>query len=256
MTSTFRDPTAKPGTYRGIQMRSGLEVSVAQALDEFGVRWAYEAPAPINGYLPDFTIVEAREELELPRWVEVKPAQLLYDTRDRFGIREDLGGDDVVVNATAESLQERHIAELHKPQRLAFLTGEWVLVVSALNRNRTLSILCEGTRLLFSKWQPAVNWKAVVRDRERAEERAKWQAEAAARDAAWRSEQQIKQQQRASAVRRLVTEYRPIMAARYPSACLSCGETKTPDEIALYRPDDRWLPVCLRCIDMHKAARQ
>jgi hypothetical protein len=50
---------AIPTTHRGIKMRSRLEASFAQALDEFKIEWAYEAEGfDIDGtwYLPDFWI--------------------------------------------------------------------------------------------------------------------------------------------------------------------------------------------------------
>jgi hypothetical protein len=248
MTNSFRDPTAKPGDYRGIQMRSGLELAVAQVLDDWGVQWAYEAPAPINGYLPDFTIVQAHPQYGLTRWVEVKPAQLLYDTRDRFGLREDLAGEPITLDATVDDLHARHIPELHKPQRLAAATGEDVLVVSALNRNRTLSITCHGDSLSFTKWHPGVNWKTVVREQEQEAERFRRQVEYAN----WQSRREHEEAERAAtrayAVRKLVNEFKPVMPGRFPSVCLNCLRSKDGEQVALYRPEDRWLAVCLSCV--------
>jgi hypothetical protein len=50
---------ARPTTYRGVAMRSRLEASVAQYLDEIGFDWDYE-PRAYGGtggqYLPDFVL--------------------------------------------------------------------------------------------------------------------------------------------------------------------------------------------------------
>jgi hypothetical protein len=52
-------PRARPTLYRGIQMRSRLEATVAEWLDAQGLVWKYEGPAYGNEdgqYLPDFQI--------------------------------------------------------------------------------------------------------------------------------------------------------------------------------------------------------
>lgn len=64
--------SAKPSEYRGIQMRSRLEVSFAKYLDRMGETWTYEPTiyGPVGrGYLPDFEIVSAVR----PTFIEVKP---------------------------------------------------------------------------------------------------------------------------------------------------------------------------------------
>src|SRR5215212_8417648 len=52
-------PRARPTFYRGFQMRSRLEVTVAERLDAQGLVWKYEGPAygsEGGQYLPDFQI--------------------------------------------------------------------------------------------------------------------------------------------------------------------------------------------------------
>lgn len=255
MTSTFRDPSATPTPYRGIQMRSGLEVTVAQTLDQLGVDWLYEAPAPVAGYIPDFTIVAARPDMQLTRWLEVKPADLLYEVRNIFGLPELLDGSPITVYATVDRMHELHIQEIHKPQRLAAATGEDVLVVSALNRTSTLSITCHGDRLTFSKWHPAVNWRAVEKRRREAAERARYRAESAARQASWDREQAARAAERLKRLRYLISNHKQIMPAKFPSACHGCLASKDAGDLVLYRPADEWVPICLRCVETHRGAR-
>jgi len=65
------DPAPHP-EYRGVSMRSQLEVDFARHLDDLGIPWRYE-PAifgrPGRGYLPDFELRLG----ERPCFVEVKP---------------------------------------------------------------------------------------------------------------------------------------------------------------------------------------
>lgn len=66
--------TARPTTYRGIQMRSRLEARFAAYLDSVGMAWEYEPRAFANEYgqyLPDFQILSPTAEV--PCYIEVKP---------------------------------------------------------------------------------------------------------------------------------------------------------------------------------------
>ncbi len=70
---------AKPQIYNGIQMRSGLEVTIARAFDAIGLSWTYEPARYYQGkvetYLPDF-------EVELPVvGIEQIGARGFYDRR-------------------------------------------------------------------------------------------------------------------------------------------------------------------------------
>jgi len=71
---------ARPGIYKGIQMRSQLEIRFASELDERGIKWVYECEALgevsylVDFYLPDLAV-----------WVEVKGR---FDARDRQALPE------------------------------------------------------------------------------------------------------------------------------------------------------------------------
>lgn len=63
---------AKPTEYRGILMRSRLEVDFARHLDDIGAVWTYEPRifgTKGSGYLPDFVI----ERPDGYHFIEVKP---------------------------------------------------------------------------------------------------------------------------------------------------------------------------------------
>lgn len=68
---------ARPTTYKGIRMRSRLEASVAQWMDDNGWQWAYEPRAYAGSggqYLPDFEIL-AIDGIDIfrPYFLEVRP---------------------------------------------------------------------------------------------------------------------------------------------------------------------------------------
>lgn len=70
-----RTPGARPGIYKGVQMRSQLEIRFAAELDERSIRWVYESKAlGDSGYLVDFFLPD------LDVWVEVKGK---FEARDR-----------------------------------------------------------------------------------------------------------------------------------------------------------------------------
>ena len=69
-----RRPGARPGIYKGIQMRSQLEIRFAAELDERNIRWFYESEALGDaGYLVDFYLPD------LGVWVEVKGTMIAKD---------------------------------------------------------------------------------------------------------------------------------------------------------------------------------
>ena len=71
---TGRVPGARPGIYKGVQMRSQLEIRFAAELDERGIRWFYEGEAlGAAQYLVDFYLPD------LGTWVEVKGAMTAKD---------------------------------------------------------------------------------------------------------------------------------------------------------------------------------
>lgn len=74
-TGAGRRPGARPGIYKGVSMRSQLEIRFAAELDERSLRWVYEGEALADvGYLVDFYIPD------LKTWVEVKGR---FDARDK-----------------------------------------------------------------------------------------------------------------------------------------------------------------------------
>lgn len=66
---------ARPGIYKGIQMRSQLEIRFAAELDERNIKWIYEGEAlGASSYLVDFYLPD------LGVWIEVKGR---FEARDR-----------------------------------------------------------------------------------------------------------------------------------------------------------------------------
>jgi hypothetical protein len=62
-----RVPGARPGIYKGVQMRSQLEINFASELDDRSIKWVYEGEALGDAqYLVDFYLPD------LDVWVEVK----------------------------------------------------------------------------------------------------------------------------------------------------------------------------------------
>ncbi len=69
-----RRPGARPGIYKGVSMRSQLEIRFAAELDERNIRWFYESEALGDaGYLVDFYLPD------LGVWVEVKGTIIAKD---------------------------------------------------------------------------------------------------------------------------------------------------------------------------------
>jgi len=95
--------TARPTTYRGIQMRSRLEATFAAALDETGLAWTYEPRAyagRTGQYLPDF---EVRLANGRPLFIEVKPTvELAFKWMPRMlVIRESVPDVDLMIAAAS-----------------------------------------------------------------------------------------------------------------------------------------------------------
>jgi hypothetical protein len=211
--------------------RSHLEVLVAQELDEHGVNWDYERPVvlpkrPPLPYLPDFTINTASAALELPRWVEAKPQQFLYDLRDILGITRRHGdrfsGEVVREEITAKDLRDMLVQELWKPKRLAELTGESVLVVGTVGGTSCLSVEMCVNSIRFSPQHPFVNWLGVQKAKERERKRLQWEAEAAERQRLWHEQQE---QQRRAAARQLqeTLRFKHLGPTKWNRACFGCG---------------------------------
>lgn len=245
---------AKPTPYGGVEFRSALEARVAEQFDVLGVDWRYEVkpheavswfsgsyepdPPPVTGYLPDFTVMDAPEDLQLPLWVEVKPAELLYAVRDHLGCPERFDSDFVSdINAT--QIHEANLTEIWKPKRLAEFYERDVLVVYQINRNRTLSILMQPDRVVLSRRHPAVNYRQVVADREKAEREARWRAQREAEDATRKREHA---QLVAEWVHHVRQNGRP---ARYDGRCLLCGTAQPATAILIAQSSDgAWRALC------------
>jgi len=102
-TGAGRTPGARPGIYKGVQMRSQLEIRFVSELDERGIRWIYEGEALGDaGYLVDFYLPD------LGVWAEVKGR---FEARDRQ-----------VLPQVAQTLKVRN-------QRLLVYTGSGPCVV-------------------------------------------------------------------------------------------------------------------------------
>lgn len=261
-------PPAEP--FEGVLFRSHLELAVAKELSALDVFWDYEAcpwclrtvrpvespprrcpctGGPVN-YLPDFRILIADAALGLPQWVEVKPAELLYAVRDAVGLPEDLGGEEHAVVTTSERWSKSDVAEIHKPLALAENTGKSVLVVSAINRHRTLSVLCVRGGMILSKWHPAVNWKGHQHRVAQEENRRRWATEHAEREQRWAAEEAKRQTNRreAAAYMRRLAAMETGRPARYDGLCYVCSTHREADELLLYRVQDRWVGVCRPCV--------
>lgn len=265
-----RDMGAPPTEpFEGVLFRSHLELAVAKELSALDVFWDYEVcpwcirkvrpvespprrcactGGPVN-YLPDFRILIADAELDLPQWVEVKPAELLYAVRDALGLPEDLGGEACAVATTSDQWSKSDVAEIHKPLALAERTGKSVLVVSAINRHRTLSVLCGPGGMTLSKWHPAVNWKGHQRRVEQEANRRRWEAERVEREREWAAKEAQLQQQRqdTAAYMRRLAAMGPGMPARYDGLCYVCSTSQTAENLLLHRVQDRWIGVCRPC---------
>jgi hypothetical protein len=200
---------------------------VAEFLDDRGVEWGYEMPVeyddgtPIH-YLPDFTIHEAAPELDLPRWVEVKPEEALHALRESCRLRpEDCDG--VRIEMTSDDIKARGIDELWKPKKLTeVLAPDAVLVVSRVNRCRTMSVLMEWDAITFSKSQPFVNWLTVERERERAEREAEWRNQEALRSQQRQAEMEVRRRT-ARSQRESLIQWQGHRSNIYGGACFVCG---------------------------------
>lgn len=237
-----RDDT-QPTTYNDVRFRSGLEARVAEVLDDFGVLWLYEEPSgyPVS-YLPDFTIIQATTDLELPQWVEVKPADMLYALRDRAGLPERFE-EPFRLSLTSANLLDSGFQEAAKPKALAEASGQSVLVVSALNRHRTIAALVAPDHVILTRSHPAVCWRQVLKDADRERERQQWVAEAERR----RVEREVEDAGRRMAiVDHARTNGRP---ARFDGACWICHEVKAAVDLVVFHNGERWGGACRDHLD-------
>lgn len=230
--------------------RSHLEKLIADELHAHCIEFTYEQevdwPAGMNvKYIPDFyihpeqTVFDALspEPLPLPRWVEGKPIQFLYDLRNYLGVTrrhgEMFSGTVEVPGIEGKHLWEHH-RELAKPKRLAEVMGEPVWVVGGVGGKSQLSMTMLPEAILFHRDNWFVNWIGYKRriereeaSRRQAEEREAWlerraemDREAAERRAA-NERQAVEQRARQWAI---IRTYRVVGANKYDKPCWQCGE--------------------------------
>jgi hypothetical protein len=130
-------------------------------------------------------ICEAPEDLELPMFIEVKPAELLYALRDHVGCPERFDGTRWSA-IDCGTMYKEGLEEVWKPKALAELYQTDVLITAKLNATSSLSIMAKPTGIELSKSHPAVNRRGVLAQQERERQ---W-AESEARQAAWRAQRE------------------------------------------------------------------
>jgi hypothetical protein len=239
-------------------------VLVAQELDEHKVNWDYERPVvlpsgPKLRYLPDFTINSADEALKLPRWVEAKPQQFLYDLRDVLGVTrrhgERFSGEIQHENVTAKDLQNLLVQELWKPKRLAELAGESVLVVGTVGGTSSLSIEMCADSIRFSRNHPFVNWLSLQKTKERQRKQLQYEAEAAERQRLWKQQQELNRQ----AMKRQVHEtlqFKHLGSTKWSKGCFGCNVfvqagTGSLRKVEFTDGSNEWRVLCSNCCHQH-----
>ena len=258
MKAQYKAPHA-PGEFR-----SQLEVLVASELTACGVDWSYESPVILRDgrrcpYLPDFLINKANADLELPKWIECKPQQFLYDLRDTLDLTRRYGDKFntpiELEGCNAQELKNLEVQEIWKPKRLAELTGESVLVVGGVGRVQTLTIQMNAESITFSRTNPFVNWKGVEQQKERAARDAQYREQAAQRQAEYEAAaeaRKLKQIQRRTNLLLHVRQAKPRGSNRYESQCCDCGAT-VPERIGSLRSvlfadqSSRFFVLCPKC---------
>jgi hypothetical protein len=238
---------AKPVTKWDISFKSTSEVNVAIALNDLGIGWVYEKPLEEDiRYRPDFTIHTASKDFQCPKWIEVKPRELIYAARDYFNVPERFD-DDIRVPATLEDFQSINPdMELCKPKYLAELSKQSVLVVYQINKHRSLSIEMRPDCAIFSRSHPLVNWKRVVIEREKEIRRQEWQRQYRQQEIERvnrQREEAAADQERAAQVARRFSEldHRP---ARFSGSCCVCRYRRGAEFMRIARFNDRWVACC------------
>lgn len=258
MTHMTYDSSGQP------QFRSRLEQEIANELDAHLVSWGYEMPVVLPDghsprYLPDFTIHESPDELQLPAWVEGKPQQFLYDFRDSLGVTRRYGdrfdGEISVDGVDAEAIKAMHIEELWKPKHLAELTGDTVLVVGGVGGTSKLSVEMRPYGVVFSRNHPFVNWPGVQRKLQRERDRQRWAEESRINEIArqrreqeYQTTQEKQQEERLAAIRM----YTCRGSTRYDTRCAGCRNSVAAGTGNLYKIDligggSQWVVLCDDC---------
>ena len=247
------------------KFRSQLEVLVASELTARGVDWSYEVPVTLgNGsqlrYLPDFLINKASADLELPKWVECKPQQFLYELRDTLDLTRRYGDKFStpieLEGCDSKELMNRDIQELWKPKRLAEITGESVLVVGGVGRVSTLTVQMNAKSMTFSRTNPFVNWKAVQQARERSARDARYKELAARQKAEYEAAAEARRQNQIQQRANLLAHVHQAPSRgtnRYESECCECGAfvpkgAGSLRSVLLADLSSRFFVLCPKCL--------
>lgn len=250
---------ARPTECGGIKFRSALEATVADELTKLGVSWKHElpphvglgwtrpahepVPEPIRGYLPDFTITESSNYLELPLWVEVKPADLIAAVRDHVGCPE-LFEEDFTSTIDARAMHAAKLTEIWKPKALVEDVGQEVLVVAEINKHHKTSILMTPGGIVLSRNHPTVTHRRLVLERERDERKAEQEAKRAAERAAWRAQRETLRPLPAPDPQLVAYVRENGRSAMYDATCQVCRAWKPASSLVVAPGDDRWIAVC------------
>lgn len=266
-------PIIYTDTLGDIPFRSSLERKVAMELDRLQVEWAYERPVVLDDgtspyYLPDFTIFDAycEQDLQLPRWVEVKPMNFLYDVRQHCGVDRqysDKFSGEVPVRGVDSNLLKSWGSELWKPKRLAEVSGQPVLAVGGVGGTNLLSILLADNELVFRRDHPFVNQAGVERKRLRAEReeqarlnQERWERERERRQRECEAMEATLREAGLVLTRRLVeaAKQQPafVKRNRYEQPCRNCGKTVPVNTGSLHHVPDptgrfHWIVLCWGC---------
>lgn len=253
--------------------RSRLEVEIAAELDRLNIHHGYEVrwTNPETGetvpYDPDFTIEpsDEAEALRLPKWVEGKPQQMIYDLYEVLGLKRKIGErftEDIEVRGIGSTdLERMHFKELRKPKKLAEISGECVLVVGVVGATNRLSVEMRPRTIVFSRSHPFVNQHGEEKRREQEErrqrqdeERRHWERDRARR---LREAEERDQARRAvdaatapDRVRRINAASTRAITPKFASSCAACGargDNGSAHLCTLANGNTRWFRICARC---------
>jgi len=249
-----RDQT-QPVTWNGTEYRSVLEVNVAQELNRLGVKNRYEKiPIPELSYLPDFKIDRLPDPGMGPAaWIEVKPPEAIYAVRDHFNLPERFDQPEAF-EMTKDDLAQVS-PELMKPKGLAEMTGEPVVVASAINRDATVALVMYADFVEVTRQHPLVNWKRELKNREQAAQRAAWEAREAQRQAENQRQRAEWEQRLSNNAAEWIEMFRMSsrIPAKYDGDCVVCQKRIAAQHlvIAKFKASDgkfHWRACCGRHI--------
>jgi hypothetical protein len=141
---------AKPAIYKGTQMRSGLEVTIARALDAIGLQWTYEPARYADNrdyYSPDFRVKIAVVGLD-----EVSPTGLYqkddadifveakYTMENETLRKQAVRRAQILEQSTDAPLIFVGLTELHASLAGWIISGDGRAVPGAITRRRKYEI--------------------------------------------------------------------------------------------------------------------